>query len=227
MNRNDLIREATIAAVVGAVLLVVAVYFDARNAQRAETIATNQFNEANRLAEEQNDQAEVLENTRFVREAAMSGASLLPFQSIFLRGAKLAGLPLGCEGQNQAEQRACANLTGADLTGADLRGVNLSGANLTGADLTGADLWGANLSGADLWGANLSGADLLAADLPGAALFYADLMGADLAYANLTGADLSVADLTGADLTGADLTGVRYDGETKWPDGFQPPPSAP
>jgi len=59
------------------------------------------------------------------------------------------------------------------------------------------------------------------------ALSGAALSGADLTEANLTGADLTEANLTGADLTGADLTGAdltdaRANGDTQWPDGFDP-----
>jgi uncharacterized protein YjbI with pentapeptide repeats len=143
-----------------------------------------------------------------------------------------------------------ANLTGADLTLADLTGANLSGADLTGADLSLADLTGAKLADADLTDADLTFANLTYADLPlanltGATLAGTDLTGAFLTRADLTGAilsgrrpqlprsaddlpaaNLSGADLTGAILTGADLTGTRYDATTRWPGGFEPPPSA-
>ena len=82
---------------------------------------------------------------------------------------------------------------------------NLSGVNLNSADLSGADLSGADLSGADLSGADLTNAYL---------------MGADLSGANLSGADLTGADLTGADLTDTYLYGVKYNSDTKWPEGF-------
>ena len=112
-------------------------------------------------------------------------------------------------------------LTGRNLFGAKLMGANLSGADLIGAKLSGADLRGADLSGADLFGADLSGANLIGADLIGAKLGGADLFGA-----NLIGAYLFGADLIGANLIGAKLMGARHDKTTKWPDGFNPPPSA-
>ena len=66
-------------------------------------------------------------------------------------------------------------------------------------------------------GANLSGANLRGADLSGAYL-----RGANLRGANLRGANLRGANLRGADLSGAYLRGAQYDGQTIWPEGFDP-----
>jgi hypothetical protein len=129
------------------------------------------------------------------------------------------------------------NLTAADFRNADLSGVDLGGATLTRADLTGANLTSANLSFtrarcwptitatlryARLTGANLRGADLMSTDLSLTTLDHADLHNADLRDANLTGATLRGADLSGADLTDAILSGAIYDGNTRWPHGFDP-----
>ncbi len=132
-----------------------------------------------------------------------------------------------------------ADLTGIDLTGARLWGFEFPGADLSGALLTGADLsWAkmtqAHLVGADLSQANLTGANLIGADLTGTLLVSADLTGANLMGADLVGADLSGAymlatDVRGADLTGAVLTrtlliGTSFDDDTRWPEGYVPPP---
>ena len=49
-----------------------------------------------------------------------------------------------------------------------------------------------------------------------------DLSEADLHGANLNVADLSLADLRNADISVADLRAAEYDGNTKWPEGFDP-----
>jgi uncharacterized protein YjbI with pentapeptide repeats len=50
----------------------------------------------------------------------------------------------------------------------------------------------------------------------------ANLKGTWLAGANLREANLHGADLTKATLHEADLTGAKADGDTIWPDGFDP-----
>ena len=112
------------------------------------------------------------------------------------------------------------NNHGRMLGGEDLREVDWRNAKLVGADLSGALLYGADLSNADLTGALLVGADLYGATLSGAVL-----RDADLRNAKLRAVALSNADLTGADLSDADLNGATYDAETRWPAGFEPPPS--
>jgi uncharacterized protein YjbI with pentapeptide repeats len=135
-----------------------------------------------------------------------------------------------------ALQLAGITMIGADLRGAaliyanlqaDLVEANFSEAFLIGADLSGASLEGANLSWASLAEANLSAAALSSANLSGAGLTRANLSGANLVVANLSGANLSSANLSGANLGGAKLSDIYYDGSTKWPNGFQPPPSRP
>jgi hypothetical protein len=120
-----------------------------------------------------------------------------------------------------------AHWVGLHLPGIWLARADLRSALLTGADLSGAFLGRANLSEAILIEANLSGAFLAGADLSGALLREANLSGAFLAAANLSGAYLVKANLTGANLGNANLSGIYYDDSTKWPNGFQPPPSRP
>ena len=107
-----------------------------------------------------------------------------------------------------------------------LRQLDWQGAQLTNAfwkqvDARGVDFFEANFNSASLRGAHLRGAVLYQASLRGATLINANLQEADL-----RGADLTGARLTDADLTGAKLEGITYDGSTRWPAGFQPPPSA-
>ena len=170
----------------------------------------------NRIENRRADEAERLENLRFVRTAAADrGADReLRFRGLDLEGMHLAGLDL-----------SGADLSGADLTGANLSDVDLTGADLTSALLTSAALSHANLTSATLIFANLAGADLGAADLTDATLIEADLTAANLSSADLEGADLSFAVLVDSDLSsallseavfadadvaGADVSGVRY-----------------
>ncbi|MGW5218772.1 pentapeptide repeat-containing protein [Nocardia sp. NPDC004085] len=114
---------------------------------------------------------------------------------------------------------ADADLTSADLAGTDLTRAYLSDANLTDANLTRAKLSNADLTDVDLTGANLSSANLSRADLSGANLADADLTGTNLFKARLFRVDLS-----GANLVQVKLAMVSYDGSTRWPVGFPPPP---
>ena len=79
----------------------------------------------------------------------------------------------------------------------------------------------------DLSGVWMKFADLRKADLEGVCLRGSNLEGADLREANLSEADLSGAYLRGAYLSRADLREIIWDSDTIWPDGFEPPPSAP
>ncbi len=151
-----------------------------------------------------------LENLRHVREASAAGN---PEGRLFAN-LDLAGLPLA----------------GLDLSEADLRSSVLDDAILDGTDLAGADLSGASLSEARLVDADLSGVRATCRDIddeedPVCVDFTEALMqGADLTGANLSGADLSETDLQRTTLTDV----VHSCGqETRWPEGFSPPSSAP
>ena len=165
----------------------------------------------NRIENRRANQAERLENLRYVRTAAAQrGADReLRFSGLDLRGMHLAGLDLS--GADLSE----ADLTGANLTGADLTGADLTSAALTDANMTSATLIFANLADADLGKADLTDATLIEADLTATNLAFADLEGADLSFAVLLDADLSSALISeavfaDADVAGADLSGVRY-----------------
>ena len=104
-----------------------------------------------------------------------------------------------------------------------------SGAGLDGLELPGATLWAFGFSGASLRDSDLAGAvlrrtDLAGANLSNAVLRGADLRGAILRNAYLAATDLRGTDLRGAGLEGASLIGVEWDGSTRWPEGFAPPP---
>ena len=111
-------------------------------------------------------------------------------------------------------------LEGQDLSEAYLRRVAMAGMRCRAVDLRRADLRGADLRGTDLRNALLAGARLCEADLRRANLAGAGLAGADLRGCNLRRADLRGADLRDANLEGARLLGVRWDRNTRWPDGF-------
>ena len=100
-----------------------------------------------------------------------------------------------------------ATLDRANAVGSSFRGADLAGATLIRADLTGADLTGARLNGATFYGANLTGAR-----------FGQDVQvdGVDFREANLNGADLSGV----TNLDRADMENVRFNSETRFPDGF-------
>lgn len=91
---------------------------------------------------------------------------------------------------------------------------------LRGLQLSSLRLIEAKLGEADLQGADLGEADLSRADLARADLRRASLAGANLRGANLRGADLRGADLEGAVLAETALQGSKYDGDTRWPNGF-------
>ena len=108
-------------------------------------------------------------------------------------------------------------LRGLSLPQANLSGLAAPYGDLTYADLPEARLVAAKLRGAVFNQANLSHADLSHADLQQASLRDADLRGTKLAKADLRGADFY-----GSDLTGADVSGALYDGQTQWPDRYNP-----
>lgn len=183
-QRDDLLRDGLVGVVALVVAFALAAWWDSRLEVRAQSV----------------------ENTRFVRQVALDGASRKPFGGLVLRDAELSGLDLGCTDVGSARaggfvddrvEAGCADLRGADLRGAVLRRTDLAHALLDQAVLRDADLSFADLRGA--------------------------VLGADLSGATLFKADLSEADLGGADLTDADLSVVCYDDATVWPSGYLPP----
>lgn len=108
--RRPLLGDARVALVGGAILLAVAVWFDDRRETRAE----------------------ILENTRFVRQAVMDPTvKLKPFRGLNLLGAQLSGLPLGCAPHATQPDEGCTDLISTDLSGANLTSADLSRADLT------------------------------------------------------------------------------------------------
>ncbi|HEX8135211.1 MAG TPA: pentapeptide repeat-containing protein [Actinomycetes bacterium] len=110
-----------------------------------------------------------------------------------------------------------AYLLHANLVGASLYGANLAGAVLAGVNLTRAYLSDVNLARAEITGADFTSVDLALANLEKATLEGAILDQADLGRANLSGALLERAELEGAHLEKA-----VADGNTKWPQFFDP-----
>jgi hypothetical protein len=108
VQRGDLAKDAIISVVVGVALLFGAWWWDAKLQARQDALATaiadRQDGLAKAIADRQDDlaqdlanQAEVLENTRFVRQIATTkGRTPKPFASINLSGAELGGLSLPC-----------------------------------------------------------------------------------------------------------------------------------
>jgi uncharacterized protein YjbI with pentapeptide repeats len=86
----------------------------ARQDALASAIAARQDDLARDLA----NRAEVLENTRFVRQLATSnGKAPMPFANINLDGAELGGLSLGC---SEGRHVGCADFSKANLHEANL-----------------------------------------------------------------------------------------------------------
>jgi uncharacterized protein YjbI with pentapeptide repeats len=102
------------------------------------------------------NQAEVLENTRFVRSIATSKEETpKPFASINLHGAELGGLNLGC---NPRTLLGCADFRKADLQEANLTTASFAGAGFWDADLRKANLTDTDFSSTSFKDANLDGA---------------------------------------------------------------------
>jgi uncharacterized protein YjbI with pentapeptide repeats len=185
--------------------------------------------------DEQYDVALNWDGQRRMRGYDLAGRDLsgLNLANSDLRGADLVGTDLSKTDLSDAD------LSGAKLRGAKLAESDLSRAVLNGADLEDANLWNAKLINARLLDrtimlhANLTGANLYKVKIFAGVLHGAHLNNANLRQAEVL-ADVSNADLSGADLQGADLSkvgtiwqvmslvGAKYDGDTKWPDGFNP-----
>mgnify|MGYP003591019625 FL=1 len=188
LSNNDLARDLVVGLLLVLAGFGTAFWLENRIAHQQQAI------EAQRA-----DRAEVLENTRFVREVAINpDVSSLPFSGLNLRESELSGLDLSCRRDGN-----CASLVIADLSKAKLFFTDLSGANLSGARLTGAKLSGANFSRTFLGGARLDDAVLI---------------DTDLTSARLMGTDLTGANLTNADLSGSLLQAVCYHESTIWGD---------
>lgn len=136
---------------------------------------------------------------------------------------------------------AAQDLTAVNLHGRKIDDLALVGMKMAVADLSETTLCRARLVDADLRWATLRDSvlpDCVFAyacmedvDLTRAKLERANLQHVKLARANFSGALLRLADLRGADLClsenlhAATLESIVYDETTKWPLGFDPPPS--
>jgi len=114
------------------------------------------------------------------------------------------------------------DLPGLTMRHVDLRGMELAYRNLRGADFSGSDLSKGSLQGSDLAGATLKKAELDSVSFYEADLRGADLCGAKLRHGNFSKARLEKADLRDAVLEDVQLARATYDGDTKWPEGFDP-----
>jgi uncharacterized protein YjbI with pentapeptide repeats len=232
-HRGDLAKEAIIGFLVGVVLFLGACWWDARLQARQDALATAIADRQDNLARDMANQAEVLENTRFVRQLATTGGwRWKPFTNINLGGAQLGGLHLQCA---RGTTTGCSDFKDADLHEANLTSTELSGAGLQGADLHNATLDNANLSGAIIWDANLAGVAAKPTDqgrpraalfreavLDRATLFQARLANTDFRHVRFTSgnADEAVlsssnfhhANLRASDFKRADLRQVNFRG---------------
>lgn len=158
-----------------------------------------------------NDQR--LENLRFVRERSSEDLDQpRPFRGLDLANQNLSGLRL-----------PHAELSGANLVKADLRFVQLSGAKVHAVNLEGARLTQTTLGGTEFIGAQLTGASIERAFAQGAVFTGSDLSGTSFSGTALYGADFSGS--IGIDKAG--MSGICWDEKTRWPEGFEPPESAP
>lgn len=226
-QKGELAKDAIIGFVVGVVLFLGACWWDAKLQARQDELASTIANRQDGLARDLANQAEVLENTRFVRQLATSdGGAPKPFASINLHGAELGGLNLECA--DTTHHRGCADFSQADLGEANLRSTRLGGADFIEADLHQATLDMAEFSGAILYSANLNGvttgtsasaefsrAQMHMVTLVGAQLDHNNFARADFTSGNADNAALSWADFHRADLRGssfkhADLRHARF-----------------
>lgn len=225
-QKGELARDAIIGFVVGVVLFLGACWWDARLQARQDALASAIADRQDGVARDLANQAEVLENTRFVRQLAMmKGVLLKPFANIDLKGAELGGLNLQCV--NWRTYTGCANFFGADLHEADLRATNLRGAGLIQADLYSATLDEANLTNVDLSEANLTGvggkafARFRGAQFYGATLFQAQLADNDFRDTSFVDANADEALLFLANFHHADLERTRFRRADLWHANFR------
>lgn len=216
VHRGDLAKYAIISVIVGVALLFGVMVWDARLADRQNDLATTIAVRQDDLAKDLANQAEVRENTRFVRQiAATKGETLKPFAIFNLSGAQLVGLSLPCTDVRQ--RVGCADFRNADLREANLTSTDLGGADLSYADLRKAILSDSDFSGAELLDADLGDVATVAkrAGFQGAhmrrtRLIQAQLIGADFRKATLLYARANEADLSHGDFRNAYLKGSHF-----------------
>jgi uncharacterized protein YjbI with pentapeptide repeats len=210
-----------LAAVIGALFVAVQWRLDERRADREAQAAVTLAN-----------QAEQLENLRFMRDRSSPEPIHRPFAGMDLDHVNFTGLQL-----------AGSDLRGATISSSILDDIDLSGSVLTNAQIELSWSRNANLSGIDarctsdsdldcwflnfvtLVDADLSGADLRDTRISFSYLARVDLSGSDLRNATFDYRTvLSDVDLSSANLDGAVFDGICHSG-VLWPEGFSPPPS--
>lgn len=209
-----------VALLIAGLVLVGQKWVDDSRAERDREIAASQDNQAQRL-----------ENLRFVRDRSSIGYQVRPFAGLDLQGMNMAGLRLDGSDFKRSDL-SNTDMTStrlSDISGEDVaRAIYPSGApngtvSSIDTDLRGAKLCGAKLRGTDLVKANLSRVNFGTADLSFAILAAADLSGADLSHANLITTVFTLPDME----VGPNPPlprGIYYDEATIWPVGFAPPP---
>ncbi|MBD1321937.1 pentapeptide repeat-containing protein [Gordonia hankookensis] len=173
---------------------------DNLRSERDEARADGQRVQADRLEGQRAEQAERLENLRFVRERA-GGFGAKPFSYMDLQQMNLSGL----------------QLPAADLTGANLSNAQMNNANITGGDLVKIVAKNASMDSVILAGAKLDGGALNSATLRWANLSCpTSLPGDAFVEMKCNGTDargptsLDAADLTRVVATDAEFEGVRF-----------------
>ncbi len=164
------------------------------------------------------NQAQVLENLRFVRDYGNFQRQLASTQT---GGTTTSGGT--CSPPRHASAAVRQSFESINLSGQNLSFLQLPNTNFARANIDGGRLIGVVLTpNTDLSGASLVEASLVDGDLSEASLVNADLTNADLHGARLCGANLAGAKLAGANLSNAVLTGIDFsDANGTWiaPDG--------
>ncbi len=209
--KRMLLGEVGIGVFVGLVSLVLTLW-QAENLQDRDEL----------FSSSQERQAEVLENTRFVRDIISSGASSRPFRELDLNDASLAGLAMGCKVLPAGEvvmqgtgvgldKTPCSDFTEADLSQATLFNANLRGANLYGADFSNADLRATDLTRAVMYEVNASGANFQMARLDAASIGRANFSKSHFVESFMTEADAAGSIFRGALIESSELHGNMPD----------------
>ena len=161
------------AAGVGAIAVITSLFFKAKNsgAEVARDAGIALLTGAALglviypVENERADQAERVENLRFVRDIATQADRFGAFRDLDLENMNLSGLEFPCgKFVDDNTEKECIERS-ADFTDADLPGANMTLMDLSGADFTNADLRNADLRYSDVTGTNLDKAKLDGAKL--------------------------------------------------------------
>lgn len=214
------VREGVLALVValavGATTVMVQKDIDDQRSNREAAAAKLLADQTDENARLQAENAQRLENQRFVRERSAKEVIDRPFSVLDLSGLQLGGLSL------RGSDFRLSNLESTSFRDSQLQGADFAFAKVNAeTDFTSADLTGAALQQVGATSNPEVGvffdAVLVNAKLMG--IVFTDIRAADLSGAMLYGADLSRIQ----ELERVGLTGVCYDDRTSWPAGFVPP----